>query len=147
MKYLTVFFTLILFANCDSARQTQYNNPNAPFDAVLVSEHGGKEVKSYTVIRSRSELIKELASLSLEDAVSNRLKNVDFRNQVVISLHMGTRNTGGYGIQVSNVEINGNTTFVKVKETTPNPDDMVTMALTQPFCLIIIDANENIVFN
>lgn len=147
MKYLSVFFTLILFANCDSARQTQYNNPNAPFDTVFESDHGGKEQKSYAVIRSNSELKSEIASLNLEEETLNRLNAIDFRKQAVLSLHMGTRNTGGYGVKVSGVEINGNTTFVKIKEISPKPGEMVTMALTQPFCIVVIDANENIVFN
>jgi hypothetical protein len=146
MKFIPIFMTLFLFANCDSTRQTQYNNPNAPFDTVLESDYGGNDEKSYAIITSKSDLKKEIAGLTLDEATINRLNAVDFRNQVVLSLHMGTRNTGGYGIKVSDVEINGNTTFVDIQETSPGPGEMVTMALTQPFCLVIIDANENIVF-
>lgn len=147
MKYFSIFITILLFSNCESTKQTQENNPDAPYETILESDYGGLEAKSYRVIRSKSELGNELSLLNLDESTLNRLKTVDFKKQVVLSLHMGTRNTGGYGIKVSNVEINGNTTYVKIEEQSPNPDDMVTMALTQPFCLVVIDSNENIIFN
>jgi hypothetical protein len=147
MKYLPVLMTLFLFSNCDSTRQTQYNNPNASFETILESVYGGKDEKSYTIIRSNSELKSEMAQLHLEETTMNRMNAVDFKNQLVLSLHMGTRNTGGFSIGVSNVEINGNTTYVTIKETGPAPGENVTMALTQPFAIVVIDANETIIFN
>jgi hypothetical protein len=56
------------------------------------------------------------------------------------------KNTGGYAITVKNVEINGDTTIVHVMEVGPKPGEMVTMALTNPFSLVIIDKNTNIIF-
>ncbi len=147
MKYIAFFITILTFSNCDSARQTQYNNPNASFDTVVESDYGGKEEKSYTIIKSKAELNKELAALNLEEGALNRLKSVDFSNQIVLSLHMGMRNSGGFGIQVSNVEINGKTTYVTIQETKPKPGENVTMALTNPFTIAVIDANETIIFN
>lgn len=147
MKYLSILVTLFLFTNCDSTRQTQNNNPNASFETVYESEYGGKEEKNYTIIRSKSELVNELTNLNLEESVLNRLSEVDFNNQIVLSLHMGTNNTGGYSLKVSKVEVNGNTSFVTITGTSPKPGENVTMALTQPFCLVIIDANETIIFN
>lgn len=136
-----------MFSNCDSARQTQYNNPDGPFEIVFESDYGGKEEKNYTIIKNKADLKNELARLHLEESTINRLNTVDFDKQLILSLHMGTRNTGGYSIKVSNVEINGNITYVTITENTPKPEEMVTMALTQPFCIVLIDVNENIVFN
>jgi hypothetical protein len=147
MKYFSILMTLFLFSNCDSTRQTQYNNPNASFDTILESAYGGKDEKKYTIIRSNSELKSEMAHLNLEASIMNRISAVDFKNQLVLALHMGTKNTGGYSIGVSNVEINGNTTYVTVRETGPQPGENVTMALTQPFAIVVIDANETIIFN
>lgn len=147
MKYIAFFITILAFSNCDSTRQTQYNNPNASFDTVVESDYGGKEEKSYTIIKSKAELNEELAVLNLEENALKRLKAVDFKNQIVLSLHMGLRNTGGFSIKVSNVEVNGNTTYVTIQETKPKPGENVTMALTNPFTIAVIDANENIIFN
>lgn len=147
MKFVSIFMTLFLFANCDSTRQTQNNNPNASFDTVLESDYGGKEEKNFTIIKTKADLKNELATLNLEESTINRLKAVDFDKQLILSLHMGARNTGGYGIEVSNVEINGDTTYVTIIEKSPKPEEMVTMALTQPFCIVVIDTNETIIFN
>lgn len=147
MKYISILITLFMFSNCDSAKQTQYSNPDGPFETVLESDYGGKEEKNYSIIKTKADLKNELVRLNLDESTINRLKAVDFEKQFILSLHMGTRNTGGYSIKVSNVEINGNTTYVTITENTPKPEEMVTMALTQPFCLVLIDVNENIIFN
>lgn len=46
----------------------------------------------------------------------------------------GEKSTGGYDIKIVNIEYDGTTLTVTVKETAPGPDDFVTEALTYPCC-------------
>ncbi len=146
MKYITIILAALFFSNCESTKQTQDNNPNANFEIIAQSDYGGKETKSYEVIKTQDELNKSIEGLQMEEIAMNKMKSIDFNKQVVLSLHSGLHNTGGYSIGVENVEVNGTITYVTVKTTTPNADEPVTMALTNPFCIAVIDKNETIIF-
>lgn len=147
MKYLSLFLITLFFSNCEGTKQVQENNPNASFETIEQSAYGGKENQSYEIIRSQSELERELAGLNLEEVPMNKLKAIDFNSKIVLSLHSGTHNTGGFGIEVTNVETNGTTSYVTVNKTSPQPGEPVTMALTNPYCIVVIDKNETIIFN
>lgn len=146
MKYISFFLLTLFFSNCESTKKTPENTTNTNFEIIAQSDYGGKETKTYEVIKSQSELDKALEGIYLEEAITNKIKAVDFSTQMVLSLHAGLHNTGGYSIGVENVEIKGSTTYVMIKTISPNPDEPVTMALTNPFCIALIDTNENVVF-
>jgi hypothetical protein len=149
MHHLSTLMALIFimaFSNCDSTKKTQHNNPNAEFTILHKSEHGGKENKSYDIIKNKTELSQLLLSLNLDEESEQQLKGVDLNKHIILALHMGQKNTGGFSIEVSNVEENGETTYVTVEEESPEPGAMVTMALTSPYCIAVIDKNETIVF-
>ncbi len=146
MKYVTLILVVVSFLQCDSARQSQNPNSNASFNTLYQSSYGGKDVQTYSVVRTKSEMTKELATLNLDQNVFNRLKSFDLSNKMVLFLHMGTHNTGGYNIGVANVEVKGETSFITLDKKSPNPDEPVTMALTNPYCIVIIDANKHVVF-
>lgn len=55
---------------------------------------------------------------------------IEDENSVVIA--SGSKNTGGYSIDVSNIVINGNDVTIYVRETSPSPMSSVTMAFTYP---------------
>ncbi len=146
LSTLLAFIFLITFSNCDSTKKTQQNNPNADFTILHKSEHGGKEEKSYDIIKTNSERSQLLLNLNLDEETLQQLKDVDLNKHTLLALHMGQKNTGGFSIGVSDVEENSNTTYVTVEQETPEPGAMVTMALTSPYCIAVIDKNETIVF-
>ena len=59
---------------------------------------------------------------------------IDFNNDMVIAVFLGTKRSGGYGIQISELRETDNCLEVSVVETAPG--GWVTMALTQPYHLI-----------
>jgi hypothetical protein len=66
---------------------------------------------------------------------------VDFDSRMVIAVFMGTRKSGGYSVKITSIEQNGKVT-VKVKESSPPPDAIVTMALTSPYHVVVVPKSD-----
>ncbi|MDY6936376.1 MAG: protease complex subunit PrcB family protein [Cyanobacteriota bacterium] len=64
--------------------------------------------------------------------------DVDFTEKEILAVGMGQRNSGGYYIEVESVAIEAGTVEVSFRETT-NSCGIATMALTQPYHLVVID--------
>lgn len=149
MKQL-LFLLIPFFVGCNCTKKTTSINTGstASYEVLFQSNYGGNEEKSYQVIHSLEDLQNTLGNPLLENnqEFNSRLAQIDFDKQAVVILHMGTRNTGGYSIGIEEVLVTDDTTYVKVKETTPEPGMNVTMALTAPFCIAVINTNKNILF-
>ncbi|NCT17992.1 MAG: hypothetical protein COZ75_04025 [Flavobacteriaceae bacterium CG_4_8_14_3_um_filter_34_10] len=146
MKFLIPLSVVsILFFSCNTNKNTP-NYADASFDVVIESSYGGKDEKSYEVIKSNSELEKAIQNMVFDEVIPSKLASIDFNKKMVVSLHSGLKNTGGYGIQVKSVQVKGDTTVVTVLETSPGADAMVTMALTNPYTIVIMDKNKKVLF-
>lgn len=146
MKYLSLLLITLMFSNCQGTKNVKQNNQNTPFETIAQSAYGGKESKSYEIIRSQAEMQKGLENMQLDEKTRNQLNKIDFETHIILVLHAGTFNTGGYGIEVTNVEINGATSYVTLQLTEPEIGEPVTMALTNPYTIVSIDKNETIIF-
>jgi hypothetical protein len=61
---------------------------------------------------------------------------VDWSKEMVLAAFLGSRSTGGYGVQiVAAREVNGKLE-VQVEERRPRPDGFVTQAFTAPFHIV-----------
>ncbi len=70
-----------------------------------------------------------------------KVPEVHFRKHMVIGVFMGTRPTGGYSISITRV-VQNEKTVVSVREQAPGPGDMVTMALTAPYHVVVVPQSE-----
>lgn len=109
------------------------------FEILKQEQYGGRETEATIVTKSQAELNALYESLGQEAAPA-----VDFANRNVVVLFMGQKNTGGYGIGVKNVVINGTTAIVLVEGT--QPSGMATMALSAPYCIASIPKAEKTEF-
>jgi len=66
------------------------------------------------------------------------LPQVDFTKELVIAVYMGEQRTGGYDITIEGITLNKMEAEVEVTVTVtrPNPQDIVTQVLTQPFHMV-----------
>lgn len=64
---------------------------------------------------------------------------IDFDKHDLVIATLGQRNTGGYTIQITALQLQGEALFVVGKATAPGPDDIVTQALTYPYYAVVID--------
>ncbi|HPQ70466.1 MAG TPA: protease complex subunit PrcB family protein [bacterium] len=66
------------------------------------------------------------------------LPPLDFDKHIVIAVYMGLRSTGGFAISIDQVALVGDHLEVTVQQTTPQPGQMVTQSLTQPYSVVVI---------
>ena len=61
---------------------------------------------------------------------------IDFNSKMVIAALGGTKQHGGYSIEITELALSGDELGVKVKSTEPADDCVTTMALNSPFHLV-----------
>ena len=66
---------------------------------------------------------------------------VDFAKEMVIAAFSGQRNSGGYTIKIERIESTPRETIVRIKESSPPPGSINTMAITQPFKIVRVSKN------
>ena len=68
---------------------------------------------------------------------------VDFSREMVVGVFMGERETGGYQIEIIEVERTASALRVHYRTRSPEPGALLTQALTQPFHLIRLARDES----
>ncbi|MCO5166913.1 MAG: protease complex subunit PrcB family protein [Planctomycetes bacterium] len=64
---------------------------------------------------------------------------VDFSRQVVVAVFQGRQSSGGYGIEVRALERVGDELHLSVTRRTPAPGQVVTLAFTSPYHIVVVD--------
>ena len=67
---------------------------------------------------------------------------IDFTNSAVILLLMGPRSTGGYSIELHDLEMDDRVIRVKADLHEPAPESMVTQAFTAPHIAILVNTRD-----
>jgi len=75
-------------------------------------------------------------------AVSQPAPAIDFAKEMVVVLTLGQKPTGGYGIEITRVAIEGNRLKVSYRATSPPAGAMVTQALTSPCHMVAVAKSE-----
>lgn len=63
---------------------------------------------------------------------------VDFTREMVVVVALGNRPTGGYTVEIVDMEIRGKTLHVRVGERTPSPGALQIQQITQPFQMVAL---------
>lgn len=66
---------------------------------------------------------------------------IDFRKHMAIGVFMGTKPSGGYSVRITGI-VRNEKTMVSVREQSPGPGEMVTMALTAPYHVVVVPRSE-----
>lgn len=61
---------------------------------------------------------------------------VEFADEVLLLVEMGSKSTGGYSIEVVAIRPEGGGLVVEVRETSPEPEAMVTQSFTSPYHVV-----------
>ena len=66
------------------------------------------------------------------------LPKIDFEKEMVVAIFMGERSSGGYEIEIINIIKTEKQIVIEVEEEEPPPESLRTMALTQPYHIVVI---------
>lgn len=80
----------------------------------------------------------DFATLWKSHAADRKMPEVDFTNNMVVGIFLGTRPTAGYGVEIVSAQPDGGVLVVKYKESRPSPDMITAQMLTTPFHLVAV---------
>ena len=63
---------------------------------------------------------------------------VDFSKEMVVGVFLGSRNTGGYSVEVVSATVEQDALIVRYRQRTPSPDAITAQIITMPFHLVAI---------
>ncbi|UGS22479.1 protease complex subunit PrcB family protein [Flavobacterium channae] len=139
IKFLPIIF---LVFSCSTPKEVVEDNS---FSVFYKNDYGGNEKPSHVLIQDNESYIKLIESLKIDETEFSKFLTVDFKKKNVLVLYQGQKNTGGYAIDIESISKVNNTIHVKKKEITPKKGDLVTTALTSPFCIALIPKGNTII--
>lgn len=118
---------------CDDGGTETDNGEISGFSVI----HSGNNPE---VTNSRLETItnqQDLAeALQADEAFSDAVPNIDFAKTTIIAVYAGEKSTGGYAINVSNVQEYASVVMVDVTTVTPGPNCSTTQSITYPYAVV-----------
>ena len=137
MKKVIVYSFVIILFSCSSKKQEK----DVSFETIYSSFYGGIEEYGYEIIDNDKDYTTEINRLGIEGELEE--KNIDFKKNNILFLHLGLKNSGGYNIDVEKIEVMDKDLIIFQKITSPIKGENVTMALTNPYCVVKIPKAEN----
>jgi hypothetical protein len=138
---------IVLVASCGTGRASRGSTSNemteqTEFTTLARGQYSGIEEKKYVIVTSQEEweILWEKVHKFITPAPD--LPVTDFASDIVLGVFMGTRPTGGYSIEIDELRACDDRIRAIVKSRSPEPEDMVTTALTQPYHIIRFEATE-----
>lgn|SRR5689334_14172219 len=80
----------------------------------------------------------EWTKLWMQHAGARPRPSVDFNNEVIAAVFLGSRPTAGYGVEIVRARQAGVAMLVSYKETRPAPDSVAAQVLTSPYHIVAI---------
>jgi len=141
-----LFFCCFCLISCSAQKKEVQNSSIVSFKKITNQSHGGSKEELYLIISNQKELQKVYAQINMFRKPGLAIPSVNFKNEKIIALFMGQKNTGGYMIEIDTIISKKDASIeIKIKETIPN-NDMVTMAITHPFSIYLLYSNAKISF-
>ncbi len=110
---------------------------DVPFEVVASgSQAAGVEGAEYRMLTTREALTRAWNQAYGTSLTVPPLPSVDLERETLVAIFLGTQPTGGYGLEVETVTVEGGDLYVDVVETSPAADAIATQALTNPWVLL-----------
>lgn len=118
-----------------------------PFQTIEKSYDSGIDEELIEVYRSREHFDAFWRRNKSNQSKLGKVPDVDFTSQMVVAVYWGTKNSGGYDLEITSInqDEERNVLVVTYLTASPPPGAMLTMALTQPHHIITLDASDKTV--
>ena len=134
-------FVVILLLSCTTPKPVVLNTS---FSTIYKNSNGGAENAGYLHITNNEDYIKFIETLKIDESEFNKLVTINFKENDVVVLTQGQKTSGGYAIDVAQINWDNETLLIKKLETFPIKGEMVTMVLTSPYSITIIPKTKSI---
>jgi len=93
-----------------------------------------KAVPEWAKSKAKAEVVEKQATASLAKAL--KVKGIDWDKQMLLVVTAGTKSTGGYKVEVTDMTVKGDTMTVTYKVTPPS--GFATQAFTHPGTVVLV---------
>lgn len=139
MKTYILMITLFL-TSCATSKKVDMD-----FKILYSGQNTTIEGSDYLLVDNNQKYIDVIKELNINEDSYNKLLDIDFTKNNICILLLGQRNTGGYSIEVQSMKKIKGILYIDKKENTPAKGEMVTMALTNPYCIVVIPKMKQII--
>ena len=111
-----------------------------PVNVVSLAQgtYSGVTEERFEVVERRAEFVRLWRDAHSVMVPAPDPPEIDFSSEIVVAVFMGTRNSGGYAIEVTGADETTDAVRVVVARRVPGPDDFVTMAITSPYHIVTL---------
>jgi len=143
---ISIFLVSIVLSGCPDNNNSNKSVQEMTFETIYKDNlYGGTDIfepKNF-LFNMQDEWKSFLTKLDTENKVSDQFDtSIDFSKYTVVAIIDELRNTGGFSIEVSKIIDNKEQIMIMVKNLSPQPTDMVTMTINQPFHIIKINKTD-----
>ena len=143
MKFTVLVLTILLSCNSSKNMNTSMDKTNeytqVSFETLVEGQIGGYDEEQNRVINDHESLLEVYDYINRFRKPGFSIPTIDFSKETVIAVFIGEKTSGGYAVSIGSVKEVNEKVMVQIKEIKPGPKDMVTMAITQPFCFVKIN--------
>jgi predicted RNase H-like nuclease len=140
MKNILITLLFLVLTNCKSAADK--TSKNSLYEVLTQQESGGASIRFFEILSEE----KEIQMLLSDDNLKNKIKTSDLKTSNFVILNLGEKSTGGYSIQIQQVEETASNIVIYIKEIVPDKASPVTDALTNPYTIVKINSKKEIIF-
>jgi hypothetical protein len=140
MKKISFLFIVFLLVSC-GAKATKVTVKRPLFEVLTQQSDGGGNIHFYEILTEPNEI----KMLQNDKQLKNKITAIDVQRSNFVILNMGEKSTGGYSVAVESVQETEKNIIINVKESSPEPDAMVTQGVTYPFCVVKINSKKEII--
>lgn len=134
-------FFLVFVLSCTAPKSVFKSDS---FTTIYKNQNGTTEKSGYLHITNNEDYIQFIETLNLDETEFTKFTLVNFKENDVVVMYQGRKNTGGYGIDIASISWENETLSIQKLETFPKKGEAVTMALTAPYCIAVIPKAKNI---
>ncbi len=101
-------------------------------DSLAFAFYSGIHAATHLVVRDQADWDRLWQDIHATVEPKPPLPSVDFGAEMVVAAALGTRNSGGYNVLLTEATEDAGDVVIRVRETSPGADCATTQALTQP---------------
>lgn len=139
MKKIVSVLSIVVLISCAAPKPS--DSKKGLYEILTQQSNGGGNIKFYEILTEPNEI----AMLQNDPLLKDKMKHDDIKNSNYVILNMGEKSTGGYSIEVENVEETDKNIIITIKENSPRSDEMVMQVITYPYTIVKVNSKKEII--